>query len=777
MTLWERIDLKRALLGGALGLALHAVPACADVGAGGDTGAGRVESGRVESSRGERASIDTDIGKVPGAAVQAAPSALVLPASRYPATTRDSVSDRMFGETVADPWRWLEGDIRTDHAVAGWVGQENALARSYLAGLPGHDRFAQRLRALYDYQRYSLPRKAGHRYFFLRNSGLMNQSALYVRDGLDGADRPLVDPNAGPGDAYALDAWVPSQSGRYLAYSEQHAGSDWRTIRVVDAGNGHRLDDRLDWANDTLIGWAGDAGFFYSRYPAPPADAAYRAVLQDKALWFHRVGTPQSADQLVYATPDHPDWGHKAQVTSDGRWAVISTDSGTAKVHAIHLIDLAHADGPWTVLPLVPDLSSDWKLVDGDGDRLWFVTNDGAPNYRLVRIDLGAHAVARVVIGEQHGLLEAGRIVGDRLILSYLNGGQRVAVVTDLKGHPARAITITGTGAATGFDGRPGDPETFYQYSSYNQPPTIYRMDLRSGRVTPFASPQVPFDPADYVVEDKQYPSRDGTMVPLTVVRKRTLVGSAAPTLLYGYGGFDIALNPAYSPWRMAWLEAGGVLAIAAVRGGGELGPAWYEAGRGPHKQTSFDDFIAAGDYLVRSGIARRGGLAAQGGSNGGMMVAAVINQRPDLFVAANPDVGVMDMLRFDRFTQGRSWIDDYGDPRREADWRTLRAYSPYHNIHGGADYPAILVTTADTDDRVVPAHSFKYVAALQAAAIGDRPHLLRVESDAGHGAGKPLDKLIASGADVIAFLAAWTGLGALPPLPGNPANPALAAR
>ena len=753
MMQWERMGLKRALLYSVLGLVLHAAPALA--GKGGSGGAGLDGIDTLSSRQAMH-----DLAPVVSAPVMPPAASLVLPQTRYPVATRGSISDRMFGETVADPWRWLEGDIRGDHAVADWVGRENALARSYLAALPGHDHFAERLRALYDFERYSLPKKAGRRYFFLRNSGLMNQSALYVRDGLGGVDRLLIDPNHADAP-FALDAWVPSHTGRYLAYSEQHAGSDWRTIRLVDASTGTGLVDRLDWANDTLIGWIGDEGFLYSRYPAPRAEDEFRAPMQNKAVWFHRVGTAQDADQLVYATPEHPDWGHKAQVTSDGRWAVITTEAGTAPLRAVHLIDLAapHAAGHWTVLPLVTGLDHDWKLVDGDQDRLWFITNDGARNYRLVRLDLGVKPHASVVIGEQRGLLEAGRIVGDRLILSYLDGGQRLAVVTDLKGRPARAITISAMGAATGFDGRPGDPETFYQFSSYNQPPAVYRMDLRNGLVTPFATPAVPYDPADYVIEERLYPSRDGTMVPLTVVRKRTLVGTAAPTLLYGYGGFDIALNPSYSPWRMAWLEAGGVLAVAAVRGGGELGPAWYEAGRGSHKQNSFDDFIAAGEYLVRSGIARRGSLAAQGGSNGGMMVAAVINQRPDLFVAANPDVGVMDMLRFDRFTQGRSWIDDYGDPRREADWRTLRAYSPYHNIRDGHDYPAILVTTADTDDRVVPAHSFKYVAALQAAAIGERPHLLRVESDAGHGAGKPLDKLISGGADVMAFLAVWTGL------------------
>ncbi|WP_353229440.1 prolyl oligopeptidase family serine peptidase [Novosphingobium sp.] len=762
----ERIGLKRVVHGIILGLALYAslVPVRADAGTGkGDT---------IDTGAGAASAALPVRTIAPVTAAPVSNPALMLPQSHYPASPRGPVSDRMFGEAVPDPWRWLEADPRRDPAVAAWVMRQDGLARAYLAALPGRDRFAQSLRRLYDYPRYSLPRKAGRRYFIMRNSGLMNQSVLTVRDGLAGTDRVLVDPNQADdakGGAYAIDGWVPSRSGRYLALSEQRAGSDWRTIRVVDANSGQRLDDRLDWANDTLIAWWGDKGFFYSRYPAPRADDAFRAPLHDKALWFHRVGTPQSADQPVYATPDQPTWGHKAQVTSDGRWVVISTDAGSAPARAIHLIDLraAHGEGPWVVRPLVPELTHDWKLVDGTGDQLWFITNAGAPNYQLVQIEPAARdardvrAQAKVVIGEQHGTLEAGRIVGDRLILSYLDGGQRLAMVTDLDGRPARAITVGGNGAATGFDGKPGDPETFYQFSSYNQPPTIFRMDLRNGRATPFATPAVPFDPADYVVEERQYPSRDGTMVPLTVVRKRTLArgGIAAPTLLYGYGGFAIALSPSYSPWRMAWLQAGGVLAVAAVRGGGELGPAWYEAGRGAHKQTSFDDFIAAGDYLLHSGIARPGSLAAQGGSNGGMMVAAVINQRPDLFVAANPDVGVMDMLRFDRFTQGRSWISDYGDPAREADWRTLRAYSPYHNIRDGADYPAILVTTADTDDRVVPAHSFKYVAALQAAAIGDRPRVLRVESDAGHGTGRPLDKLIASGADALAFLAAWTGL------------------
>ncbi|WP_408590024.1 prolyl oligopeptidase family serine peptidase [Novosphingobium sp.] len=695
--------------------------------------------------------------------VGSATSRLVLPTPAYPFTRSEQVVEQAFGQRVADPYRWLEGDVRRSDEVARWVANQNAVSGAYLAQLPGRDALSARIRRLFDYERFSLPRKAGRSYFYLYNSGLQNQSALYVRDGLDGAGRMLLDPDSwAEGGTVALDGWVPSPRGRYLAYTQQAAGSDWRTIRVVEVGSGRVLDERLRWANDTLIGWVGEEGFLYSRYPAPSDDAGLQAPAFDKAVWFHRVGTPQSQDQLVYATPDHRDWAHKAAVTSDGRWAVILTEDSTLPRRAVHLIDLRRGVGRdgWRVLPLVADLADDWKLVDGIGDRLWFITNQGAPNYRLVQVDLGPDPSIKVVIPERTQALEGGRIVGDRLVLSYLQDGAAVAVVTDLKGRPARSITINSIGSASGFGGRPGDPESFYQFSSFNQPPAVFRMDMRTGETTPFAQPKLGFDPQDYLIEQRTYPSKDGTQVPIYIVRKRSLAraGMAAPTLLYGYGGFDVALTPAYSPVRMAWLEAGGAFALANIRGGGEFGRAWYDAGRLDKKQNSFDDFIAAGEFLIREGITPKGGLAIQGGSNGGMMVGAVINQRPDLFAAANPDVGVMDMLRFDRFTQGRFWTQDYGNPAHEADWKVLRAYSPYHNIHAGL-YPAILVTTADTDDRVVPGHSFKYVAALQAAPVGERPHLLRVEQDAGHGSGKPVDKVIAGGADVLAFLAYWTGL------------------
>lgn len=689
---------------------------------------------------------------------------LVLPRSAYPETRDDGLVEQVFGQRVADPYRWLEADPRSEPQVAGWIAQQNALSADYLAKLPQRDTFAARIRSLFDYERYGLPRKAGNRYFYTRNSGLQNQSALWVRSGVAGKQRLLLDPNTWSADStLALAQWEPSPSGKYVAFAEQEAGSDWRTLRVVEVSTGKVLGEPVRWANDTEIAWIGDQGFLYSRFPEPKAGQDPRAPRYDKAVWFHRVGTAQESDELVHATPDHPEWSHKAQVTADGRWAVIVSEVSTDRRNAVHLIQLeGRREGAWKAEALVPEIADHWKLVAGMGNKLWFLTDQGAANFHLVSIDLARPKLGwKVVVPERGNTLEGARMIGDRFLLSYLKDGQSVAVMTDRKGQPGTAITLNGIGTASGFGGRPGDAETFYQFTSFNMPPAIYRMDLRSGAVTPFAVPKMGFDPADYSVEQREFASKDGTKVPLYVVRKRSLAqaGKPLPTLLYGYGGFDISLTPGYSPVRMAWLEAGGAFALANIRGGGEFGKAWHEAGRRDKKQNSFDDFIAAGEYLISEGIAARGGLAVQGSSNGGLLVGAVVNQRPDLFAAANPDVGVMDMLRFDRFTSGRFWVDDYGHPDREEDWRTLRSYSPYHNVAGGMDYPAILVTTGENDDRVVPAHSFKYVAALQAAQIGEKPHLLRVEPRAGHGAGKPVDKVIGTGADVLAFLAYWTGM------------------
>ena len=703
------------------------------------------------------------------AALPAMAEPMISPA--YPETRKSAVVETRFGEAVADPYRWLENDVRSDTEVADWVSRQNARTHAYLDGLPQRRWFAARIKALIDYERFGLPQKAGSRYFYTRNTGLQNQSQLLVRNGLSGKPRLLLDPNRWAKDgATALAEWVPSHNGKLLAYAVQDGGSDWRTIRVLDATNGKILPDELRWVKFSNIAWVGSEGVLYSRFPEPDPAAAFQSLNKNQAVYYHRVGTPQSADELVYSTPEQPALSHSADVTHDNRWVVITSTKGTDARNSVHLIALGGAKS-WTAQVLVAGLDNDWRLIEGHGDALWFVTNKGAGRLKVVRADLdGTRRAAgktrpswtfTEIVPERDETLERAQIVGDRLILSYLKDAASAAEIVTLDGTPLRQLALNSIGTAAGFSGRPGDPETFYGFSSFNRPNSIFRLDSSTGRTTPFAEPELTFAPADYTVEQRFFSSKDGTRVPMFIVRKKSVAdaGRAVPTLLYGYGGFDVSLTPGFSATRMAWLEAGGAFAMANLRGGGEYGKAWHDAGRLANKQNVFDDFIAAGEYLIAQGIAPKRGLAIQGGSNGGLLVGAVVNQRPDLFAAANPAVGVMDMLRFDRFTAGRYWVDDYGYPAREADFKILRAYSPYHNIRQGADYPAILITTADTDDRVVPGHSFKYAAALQAAKAGSKPHLIRIETRAGHGSGKPTDKLIEEGADVLAFLAEATGL------------------
>ncbi|MDE2435420.1 MAG: S9 family peptidase [Sphingomonadales bacterium] len=680
----------------------------------------------------------------------------------YPETHKGDVVETQFGEAIADPYRWLENDVRTDPAVANWVKRENEVTNGYLATLPQRAWFAEHIRSLMDYERFGLPHKAGKRYFYTRNSGLQNQAQLFVREGIDGAPRLLLDPNAWAKDgATALDAWVPSDKGRYLAYSVQDGGSDWRVLKVLDVATGKVMADALHWAKFTGMAWVGEQGFLYSRFPKPAEGAEFQSRNFNQAVYFHRIGTSQDADELVFATPDQPEVGHGAEVTNGGRYAVITSGKGTDARWEVRVIDLAHRKATgWKTRTLVSGFDHKWQPVDAIGKRLWFVTDKDAPRGKLMAVDLsGANPAWSDVVPQRDETLEQASIVGDKLILSYLKDASTRAEVYDLGGQHAQVLTLNGIGTASGFIGKPGDPETFYAFTSFNQPALIRRLNLHSGATSVFATPRLTFNPDDYAVEQRFFPSRDGTRVPLFLVRKKALVGKAVPTLLYGYGGFDISLTPSFSAPRMAWLEAGGAFAMANLRGGGEYGKAWHDAGRLANKQNVFDDFIAAGEYLIKEGVTPRDGLSIQGGSNGGLLVGAVTNQRPDLFAAANAAVGVMDMLRFDRFTAGRYWTDDYGFPNREADFKVLRAYSPYHNIRSGADYPAVLVTTADTDDRVVPGHSFKYISALQAAQTGAKPHLIRIETRAGHGAGKPTDKIVAENADVLAFLARWSGL------------------
>ncbi len=701
----------------------------------------------------------------------------------YPETRKGDIIETQFGEAIADPYRWLENDIHGDAEVADWVTQQNAVTQTYLASLPQRIWFAERIKALLKYERFGLPQKAGSRYFYTRNSGLQNQSQLLVRHGLSGKPKLLIDPNKWTKDgAAALAEWVPSHDGKMLAYAVQDSGSDWRTIRVLDTTDGKILPDEISWVKFSNITWTGNAGFLYSRFPEPGDGEEFHSLNTNHAIYHHQLGTPQSADVLVYATPDQPELSHSAEVTHDNRWVVITSAKGTDAKYALNLIRLRGSKRS-AVMPLVKGLEHSWRLVEGMGDTLYFITDKDAPRLKIVKVKIKASS-SRIatesqtlgpvelapafqdVIPERLEPLERAQIVGDRLILSYLKDAASIAEIASLKGETLSALSLNAIGTASGFTGRPGDPETFYSFSSFNQPSAIYRLDSGTGKTAPFAKPRLTFDPSEYALEQRFYTSKDGTRVPMFLVRKRSIAvsGQAVPTLLYGYGGFDHSLTPGFSAIRMAWLEVGGAFAIPNLRGGGEYGKAWHEAGRLANKQNVFDDFIAAGEYLIAQGITAKGGLAIQGGSNGGLLVGAVVNQRPELFAAANPSVGVMDMLRFDRFTAGRYWTDDYGFPNKEADFRVLRAYSPYHNIAPGKVYPAMLVTTADTDDRVVPGHSFKYAAALQAANAGSKPHLIRIETRAGHGSGKPTDKLIEEGADVLAFLAHATGLEVSPP-------------
>jgi prolyl oligopeptidase len=700
----------------------------------------------------------------------------------YPITRKTAVVEEQFGVKVADPYRWLEDDVRNSKDVANWVAAQKAVADPYLDSLPGKEPLAARMKALFNYERYSLPQKAGGHYFFTKNDGLQNQSPLYVRKGLKGKDRVLIDPNTWAKDgATALDAWEPSPNGKLLAYSIQDGGSDWRTIRVLDVTTGKTVGDEIQWAKFTGIAWVGNEGFLYSRFAAPEKGQEFQALNENQQLMFHRIGTAQAEDKVVYATPDRQKLGHTAQVTHDGRWVVITSAEGTDDKYEINVIRLptttkskAAAIDVLKIDHLVKGLDHDWQLIEGIGNRLWFVTNKDAPKLKVVRADINTVPMFCTqrncgtedaweftdIIPERSETLRSARIVGNRLVLSYLKDAATTAEVVSLDGKPVQKISLNSIGTAAGFSGKPGDPETFYGFSSFNQPGAIYRFDSATGKSTPFALPKLSFDPAQISIEQRFYASKDGTKVPMFIVHKKGLdLSKGAPTLLYAYGGFNLPQLPGYSATRMAWIQSGGVFALANIRGGSEYGKAWHDAGRLLNKQNVFDDFIAAGEYLIKQGITTKDKLAIEGRSNGGLLVGAVVNQRPDLFAAGHAAVGVMDMLRFDRFTAGRYWVDDYGYPNKEADFKNLLGYSPYHNIKSGVDYPAMIVSTADTDDRVVPGHSFKYTAALQAANTGLAPKIIRIESRAGHGSGKPTDKLIAEYSEIYAFLAKWTGL------------------
>lgn len=674
----------------------------------------------------------------------------------YPQTRQGDVVDRHFGVEVSDPFRWLENDPRQDAEVADWVAAQNAVTADHLSALPGREIFRARIGAMLDYVHFGLPVERGGRVFYTRQMPGQAQMTLMMRDA-SRQDRAVIDPNLWSDDAIdALAEWAVSDDGRRVAYAVQANGTDWRTIRVLDVDTGAVMTDEVQWARFTPIVWATDgSGFFYARFPEPAGGLTDPSPVANHAVYFHALGTPQSDDQLIFADSERPQLMHYIDRTEDGRYLTISALPGTS-ANELSVIDMTGAD--WTPRRLFAGFNAEWSVIGNEGERLFLLTSEEAERRRIVTLDLAEADPEPVeIVAEDAAVLTNAALLGNRLVATYLVDANTEVRRFRTDGTPDGGVALPGIGSAGGFRSN-SEGNSFYIFSSYNTPITVYRYDVASNRSKVWAEPETTFDPERIAVEQRFYTSKDGTRVPLFIVRRKDVTGPV-PTLLHGYGGFGISMVPIYNPFHMAWVEQGGAVAVANIRGGGEYGRAWHVAGQFENRQNAFDDFIAAAEYLKAEGITPEDGLAIHGESNGGLLVSAVTNQRPDLFAAALPGVGVMDMLRFHLFSGGAMWISDFGSPEEEDHFHTLLGYSPYHTIREGTDYPAILVTTADTDNRVVPGHSFKYVAALQAADLGPRPHLLRVETKAGHGAGKPMPMVIAEHADRWAFAARWTGL------------------
>ena len=676
----------------------------------------------------------------------------------YPVARVSDHVDTYHGQTVADPYRWLE-DPDTPESQA-WIKAENAVTGKYLHDLPQRQTLLEKLSQRWDYPRYSAPFKRGARYFFFKNDGLQPQSVLYVQEALDATPRVLLDPNTLSEDGtVALSSLSVSDDGELLGYGLSSAGSDWVTLKIREVASGRDRDDELQWVKFSGLSWTKDNnGFFYSRFPTPDAASALQAANQHHQIWYHHLGTAQEADTLIYQTPDEPDWLMNASVTQDGRFAIISI-SQSGPQNRLYVLDLGDPQQPnlgAPIVPLIDEFQAEYDVIENDGDTLYVQTDDDASRGRLIAIDLQQPAREnwKTIIAQNDDTLNSVSLVGEQFIANYRHKASSQVVFHDKSGQRVRELELPELATVGGPSGKRDDTELFYVLSSYLQPATIYRYDVTSGESTVFRTSEVDFDAAPYVTTQQWFESRDGTRVPMFLTHRRDLQHNGDnPTLLYGYGGFNVSLGPGFSVSNTVWLEAGGVLATVNLRGGGEFGKEWHDAGTKERKQNVFDDFIAAAEYLIRENYTSPQKLAIAGGSNGGLLVGAVTNQRPDLFAVALPAVGVMDMLRFHRFTIGSAWVYDYGSSDDEKGFEILRAYSPLHNIEKGAHYPATLVMTADHDDRVVPAHSFKYAATLQAAQGGNAPILIRIETKAGHGAGKPTAKIIESEADKWAFV------------------------
>jgi len=678
----------------------------------------------------------------------------------YPVTQKVDQQDNYHGTVIADPYRWLEDANSAETKT--WVDAENKVTQDYLAQIPARAAIKERLTRLWNFERFSVPYKEGGRYFYSRNDGLQNQSVLYTVKSLGDTPRVLLDPNTLAADGtVALAGLAVSPDGKHLAYSIAASGSDWNEVKVRDIETGQDRSDHIKWVKFSNTAWAHDgSGFYYSRYDEPTEAARLSGINYFQKVYFHKLGTEQSADVLVYDRPDQKEWGFSTNVTDDGHYLVISSSQGTERKRRIFYKDLKARDGK--VTGLLEAFDADYDFIDNDGPVFYFRTDKNAQKSRIVAIDIRKPAIGdwKEIVPEQAATLAGASIVNKQLVLNYLTDAHSAVKIADLKGKAVREVSLPGIGSAGGFGGKRGDTETFYSYTSFTTPATIYRYDMKSGKSTVFRQPKVDFDPAAYETRQEFFTSKDGTRVPMFIVSKKGMkLDGSNPTYLYGYGGFNISLTPAFSVANLAWVEMGGVYVMANLRGGGEYGEAWHKAGTRLQKQNVFDDFIGAAEWLVSHKVTSPAKLSIGGGSNGGLLVGAAMTQRPDLFAAALPAVGVMDMLRFHKFTIGWAWTSDYGSSDNADEFKALVKYSPLHNLKAGGCYPATMITTADHDDRVVPAHSFKFAATAQAAQAGASPILIRIETKAGHGAGKPTSKQIEEVADKWGFLYRTLGM------------------
>jgi prolyl oligopeptidase len=670
---------------------------------------------------------------------------------KYPAARKVDTVNNYFGTMIADPYRWLEND--TSAETAEWVKLENELTDNYLSKIPYREKLKARLTKIWDYPKIGVPSKEGPWYIFSKNDGLQNQSVLYVQDGLEGTPRVLLDPNTLSADGtVALAGTSVSHDGRYMAYSLAKSGSDWNDILVMEVATGKKLADSLHWVKFSGMSWQGD-GFYYSRFDEPGKGTELSGTNENHKVFFHKVGTPQSEDKLVYANPKFPLRNYGGYTTEDERFLILYESESTSG-NSLYYRDLSKKEMPFKMI--AEGFDYDYGIVDNLGDKLLMVTNYKAPKKKLVLVDPADPKPERwkVIIPEADNVLESVTLAGDRLVAEYQQRAISVAFIYDLEGKFLHKVALPGLGTLTGFSGKKNENTAFYGYTSFTFPPTVYKYDVAKNESSVYTKPAIEFDPDKYEVKQVEYSSKDHTTVTMFIVHKKGLeLNGKNPTLLYGYGGFNISMTPGFSISRVVFLESGGVYAMPNLRGGGEYGEDWHKAGTKERKQNVFDDFIAAAEYLIAEKYTCPEKLAIMGGSNGGLLVGACMTQRPDLFKVAIPQVGVLDMLRYHKFTIGHAWASDYGTSDTKEGFDYLIKYSPLHNIKDSTSYPATLAFTADHDDRVVPAHTFKFISTLQEKNLGKNPILVRIDTKAGHGGGKPTAKLIEEVTDLWSFV------------------------